>query len=134
MLRNLFIFLITALTTGLNADTSFLKTEVAVRVAVTLTMDVIAAAETISAFGTGISIFVPGTLMVVASVSCGRVCDSGNKEGDGSGVWYCGACTAGVGTAMGGITDAGCFFSFSEACSSCGATRTPLVPVPSAKG
>lgn len=71
LLRNLFIFFTTTLTRGLNKETKRLNTEVAVKVAATLTTEVTAAAATISAFGTGTWISVPGRLIVVASASCG---------------------------------------------------------------
>jgi len=108
---SLLIFFIAALITGLNADTSRLNKDVAVKVAVTLTIDVTAAAETISALGTGISMSKPGTVIVVASASCGRLRCSGSKEGCCSGVWYNGTCAAGTDTFMGGTTAAGGFFS-----------------------
>jgi len=113
-LRNLFIFLITILITGLNRDTNCLNNEVAVNVAATLTTDVTAAAVTISAFGTGICISVPGRLIVVASASCGRSFVSRNEEGVGSGDRSSVLGVGSAGAAMGGTTGGADFFSCSS--------------------
>ena len=115
---------------GLNADTSRLNNDVAVKVAVTLTTDVIAAADTISALGTGISISNPGTVIVVASANCGE----SDKAGFLSGIWYCGTWTLGVGATMGGAAFSGGFLSCSSSCPPRAFTRTPLLKVSPANG
>ena len=63
---------------GLKICTKRLNIEVAARVAPTLMTLVVAAAESISAFGTGISRLVPGRVIVVTSTG-----DVGSKEGEG---------------------------------------------------
>lgn len=103
------------LITGLRSETSRLNKEVAVNVAATLTTDVTAAAVTISAFGTGICISVPGRVIVVASASCGRFCCSGCKEGVYSGVWNCGSGIVSAGTGMDGAKGGAGFFSCGSA-------------------
>jgi hypothetical protein len=74
---------------------------------VTLITEVIAAALTISALGTGIFISVPGKVIVVASANCGR----SDSTGFLSGIWYRGTWTLGAGTFMGGTKVSGGFLS-----------------------
>ena len=92
--------------------------------------DVMAAALTISALGTGICISVPGKVIVVASANCGR----SDPAGFLSGVRYCGTWTFGAGTTMGGATVSRGFLSSASSFSPCTFNRTPLLKVPSAKG
>jgi hypothetical protein len=99
------------LITGLNSDTSRLNKDVAVNVAATLTAEVTAAAVTISAFGTGICISVPGRVTVVASASCGRSFVSSCTEGVYTGDWDNGCGIVSAGTAMDGTTGGAGFFS-----------------------
>ena len=103
-------FLIAILITGLNSDTSCLNKDVAVKVAATLTTEVTAAAVTISAFGTGICISVPGTVIVVASPNCGRSGNNFCAEGVVPGSWYCDCGISSSGTFMGGTEGSKGFF------------------------
>ena len=94
---------------------------VAARVALTLTTEVMPAAVTISALGTGICISVPGKVIVVASANCGE----SDPTGVLSGIWYLGVRTFGVGAFMGGASFSGGFLFSPSACSAFVFTRTP---------
>jgi uncharacterized protein YggE len=96
------------LITGLNKLTSCLKMLVPMSAAPTLTTEVVAAADKISAVGTGTSTFVPGIVIEVVSVAgCGRSVGTASTAdscdgGSGGGISIAGTITAGIGGAFAG--------------------------------